>query len=233
MRVLTEWSKATTAELLQVLERGQYDCPMKMDFDSRIILDHLWEVHRDELIPTTRERLTALLAKEVLCRAAVDKLRIYLAALKGDEERLKAIWTRAEPGRDCWADAFSLMDGFAYVRTHDQEVIGDMVSVFETDLPFGGKYDTMIALGKIGPAAGIRATDTIRKTIHDSQPWVIAARDRVLARLESAADTWASCDRCCYGRVHDNDGHGERSCPLCLGIGYLPTDPKRLEAVKP
>ena len=229
VRVLTEWSKATTEELLQVLERGQYDDPMSKDFDSRVIVDHLWELHRDDLTDSVQERFKALLGSTLLCGAAVNKLNIYSAALSGDEERLKAIWMGTESGRGCWADAFALMDALAYVHTQDQAVIADIVKVLDTDMPFGGKYDTMIALGKIGPVAGTSAVDLIRKAIHDSQPWVIAARDRVLARLESSEDARTRCDGCCYGRCHDEEGHGERACSLCLGIGYLPASLENTE----
>jgi hypothetical protein len=220
VRVLTGWSKATTEELLQVLERGQYDYPMNKDFDSRVIVDDLWELRRDELTLPARERLNALLSRAVLCEAARNKLRIYLAALNGDEAQLKAIWTGAEPGRDCLSDCCALMDAFAFVGLKSQEINGDMLAIIESDMFFGVKYDTMIALGKIGPTAGPRAAELIRRTIHDSQPWVIAARDRVLERLVTAEDGWTVCGECCHGRVPNAKGHGSLACPACFGLGF-------------
>ena len=224
VRVLTEWSRAPTEELLQLLERGRYDYPMNKDFDSRVIVDDLWELRRDELTLPARERLSALLTSAVLCEAARNKLRIYLAALGGDEEQLKAIWTGAEPGRDCLSDACALMDAFAYIGTKDQEIIGDMLAILEADMFFGVKYDTMIVLGKIGPDAGPRADAIIRRTVYDSQPWVIAARDRVLERLAAAANAWTVCGECCHGRVPDVEGHGALACPTCLGLGFRPVE---------
>lgn len=221
-RVLTEWSQAPTEKLLGILERGQYDYPMNKDFDSTIIVNLLWELRRDELTLPARERLRILLSRAALCEAARNKLRIYLAALSDDERQLKAIWTGVEPGRDGWSDGFALMDALAHVATEDQEIIGDMLAIFDTGMPFGGKFDTMIALGKIGPIAGPRAAATIRRTVHDSQPWIIAARDRVLERLVSVEDAWTMCGACCYGRVSEAERFGAQACPACLGLGFRP-----------
>jgi len=220
VHVLTEWSMATTEQLARILEHGQYDAPMQRDFDSKIIVDNLWELHRDELTPVLRERLEKLLTSDVLCFAAQTKLCIYLTALNGDEQKLKAIWIGAEPGRNCWDDAVALMDALAYVRTTDQEIIGDMLKIFDTDFPFGGKLSTMIALGKIGPAAGSRVADKIRSTVYDSHPALVAVRDRVLERLESEEGEWLVCGDCCYGQVRNQTGFGAKPCPKCLGIGW-------------
>ena len=114
------------------------------------------------------------------------------------------------------------MDSMAHVRTHNPEVIGDMLAILETDMMFGVKYDIMITFGKIGPRAGLETANIIRKTIYDSQSWVVAARDRVLERLTASEEEWELCNNCCYGRVHNEESHGARACPICLGLGYQP-----------
>jgi hypothetical protein len=74
-------------ELLQILESGEYRPPMQKDFDSTIIVDHLWEVHRDEFDAATRLRLGALVGSPVLCASASRHLEVYLLALAGIEPR--------------------------------------------------------------------------------------------------------------------------------------------------
>jgi hypothetical protein len=217
---LITWHRAAVEQLLQILESRYSAHPLIPEHGTAILVDHLWELHRNELELTTRERLAALLSNGVLSDEAERKLRIYLAALHGDEEHLKAIWTKKTPGRKSWGDAFALMEGFAHVRSKDHEVIDDMINVFDMNTMFGCKFKAMISLGKIGPIAGQRAADTIRATVYDSEPWIIARRDRVLERLESKDQEWAVCGDCCYGRVHSAASHGAQPCPKCLELGY-------------
>lgn len=224
VRVITQWSEATTEQLLQVLERGHYDYPMNKDFDSRVIVDHLWELHRGELDLAARKGLAALTSSAAPCESARKNLRSYVAALNFDEEHLKAIWTGALPGRDSWADALTLMDAFAHVRTKNQEIISDMLHFFDLSMPFGLKFDTMVSLGKIGPTAGERAATVIRRTVYDSETSVIAVRDRVLERVVSSEVEWIMCSACCYGSIRKGEGHGPNRCSVCLGLGYRHVD---------
>ena len=91
-------------------------------------------------------------------------------------------------------------------------------------MPFGLKFDMMVSLGKIGPAAGERAAAVIRRTVYDSQASVIAVRDRVLERVVSSEDAWTVCGDCCYGQIHNTEGHGMKRCSVCLGLGYRHSD---------
>ncbi|MEO7717822.1 MAG: hypothetical protein ABIY70_16605 [Capsulimonas sp.] len=155
-----------------------------------VIVGHLWKLHRDELASIPRERLAKLLSDDVLGEHASNHLRFCLASFDGDEEYLKAVWTKKAPGHKTWGDAYALMDAFAHVRTKDQAIVGDIIDIFDTEEQFGCKLKAMISLGKIGPVAGTRASATIRRVVYDSEPQIIAIRDRVLERLESDEDGW-------------------------------------------
>jgi len=58
------------------------------------------------------------------------------------------------------------------------------------------------------------------RTINDRQPWLIAARDRVLEWMVSTQDAWTVCGERCHRRGLDAEEHGARTCPACLRIGY-------------
>jgi hypothetical protein len=220
--VLTAWSGAPVEELLQLLERGDYPPPMQKDFDSKIIVDHLWKAHRDELVAATQRRLHALAGTALLCASASRNLHAYLLALDGDEETLAAIWRRERPGRTCYADAYVLMDCFAHLQISDRSIINDITDIIEQPGFFGPRHEAMLALGRLGKVAGSRAAAVIRNCIYDSSPQLTARRDRVLQRIEATGADWVRCGSCCYGRVHCADSHSTEACPECLGLGYLP-----------
>ncbi len=222
VRVLTSWSRAPVPELLQVLERGDYQPPMQKDSDSRIIVDHLWELHRDELVGATQRRLQALLGTELLCPSATRHLEVYFLALAGEGGPLKAIWRGERPGRTCYADVFVLMDCFAHLTTSDRGIIDDITTIVAEPGMFGPRFEAMMTLGRLGAVAGKRAATVIRDSIYDSTPEIAAQRDRVLERIEAEEADWARCAACCYGRVHSTESHGARPCPKCLGLGHLP-----------
>lgn len=220
--VLTSWSRVPVEELLQLLERGDYWPPMQKDFDSRIIVDHLWELHRDELLEPAQVRLRALVGSALLCPSASRNLEAYLLALAGDEDTLRAIWRGERPGRTCYADVFVLMDCFAHLGIRDGSIIDDIIGIVEEPGMFGPRREAMMTLGKLGAVAGKRAATVIRDSIYDSTLEIAAQRDRVLERIESEEALWARCGACCYGRVHSVESHGARTCPECLGLGHLP-----------
>ncbi|MGV3724998.1 MAG: hypothetical protein ACO1SX_29210 [Actinomycetota bacterium] len=221
-QVLTAWAEAPVEELIEILERGEYSSPMSLDYDSRVILEHLWELHRDELHAEQLLRLRALVGGPVLGEDASRALNAYLFAFAGDHAALRAIWRREQPGRTCYADVFILMDCFAYLRSTDSQIISDLVNQVEQPGMFSPRREAMLALGKLGSVSGPRAAQVIRKAIYDSEPSIIAERERVLQRIETPDAEWVRCGPCCYGRVHRPGSHGTLNCPDCLGLGYLP-----------
>ncbi|MGV3723245.1 MAG: hypothetical protein ACO1SX_20280 [Actinomycetota bacterium] len=219
--ILTGWAAASVEELVAVLERGEYPPPMQKDFDSRVIVDHLWSLHRAEWDDAVQSRLRAMLESEALCSSASRNLEAYLHAMSGNEATLVATWRRERPGQEVYADTYVLMECFAHVQTSDRGVVNDIIAMVETPGMFGPRHEAMKTLGRLGAVTGPRAADAIRRSIYESSPAIAAERSRVLQRIETPAADWERCQSCCYGCIHRAGGHGEASCPSCLGLGYL------------
>jgi hypothetical protein len=217
--ILTSWAAASSEELLRILESGEYSYPMNRDYDSGIIVDHLWELHRDELTQHVQQRLRSLIGSSVLSEEASRNLEAYLFALAGDEQELLDLWDSRRTAS--LARIFVLMQCFAHTNKCNQAVIDYLIDMVEEDAPFGIRYDAMMMLGRLDAARGTRAADVIRASIYDSSPWVVAARNHVLARLETDASQWMRCKECCHGLVHDPRSCCGVSCPHCFGLGFV------------
>jgi hypothetical protein len=111
-----------------------------------------------------------------------------------------------------------LIECLGDLRPRDGEPIDLLIQTvsFPEQTLFGPRCEAMRSLGKIGAPAGVRAARGIRATIYDSEPWVVALRERVLARIETPEEMWTGCSRCYWGRV---PGDGE--CSTCLGLGFM------------
>jgi hypothetical protein len=220
VRVLTQWAAAPSADLLRVLEAGAYSYPMARDNDSRVIVDHLWRVHRDELTEHTQMRLSAPLGTSALSGQASQNLEVYLLALCGDEQTLLNRWNPGQLAN--LPEKVTMMECFAHTNTRNKAVIDDLIRIVETDrFLFHPRGQAMTTLGKLNAARETRAADAIRASVHDSTPEIIAARDRVLARLNSSGTEWTRCPECSYGWIHSSSGPVESPCPACFGLGLL------------
>lgn len=223
VRVLTKWAAATSEDLLRILESGAYSYPMARDHDSRVIVDHLWRVHRNELTQDAQERLGALIGSKVLSDQASRNLEAYLLALRGDEQTLLGLWAPGQLAN--LGDKVTLMDCFSHTNSRNQTVINDLIVIVEHDsFLFHPRYQAMMTLGRLDAARGTRAADAIRASVFDSTPEIIAARDSVLARLSSESAEWARCSHCCYGWIHSAGGRGDSECPHCFGLGLVHTN---------
>jgi hypothetical protein len=85
---------------------------------------------------------------------------------------------------------------------------------------FGWAKMAIVFLGKLDAARGSRAAQVIRSRVYDSADSVIALRDRVLSRLESAS-SWRTCPDCCFGLIHSRATGFPEPCQYCLGLGLL------------
>jgi hypothetical protein len=250
IRILTAWSVASVEELVQVLEHGEYPYPMRKERDNAIVLQHLWELHRDEIGPTVQKRLQSLIGSAALTVEASRNLECYLFALSGDIDGLMEHWRlyhvvkeriaerrrlaqldpekyRAEWTHEVFRQRLgiywgALMDCFCHLQLADQKIISYLIDLVEQPAwHFGFRFDEMMILGKLDAARGTRAAEVIRKVVYDSTPHIIAVRDRILQRLETNGSEWRRCTNCCYGRVHSSDSFGARDCSHCLGLGTV------------
>jgi hypothetical protein len=111
------------------------------------------------------------------------------------------------------------------LRVTDQVIVNDLIGRVRAQRPFGLKQPAMIALGKIGSPAGSEAARVIREEVYDSTDWIIAQRDRVLARIETASGLWRDCTSCRRGQIIDESSFicTLRECPGCYGLGLIPS----------
>ena len=218
--VLFAWSRSTVSELVAMLILDRYRDPMTKR-DARLIVDHLWQLHRDDLTLPVRNAFYESIRKGYWDTAALRKARIYLAALEYDEKRLKAIWTGVIQGQVTWSERFALMEAFAYVQTSDHDIVSDMLQAFSMDVPFSAKFETMMNLGRIGETSGDESAEAIRRCIYDSSDVIVAFREQVVRRVTSSSYDWVMCGCCCYGRVHHASSFHAQLCSECLGIGFV------------
>lgn len=226
IRFLKRWSTASVEELIEILECGEFTYPMGQDFDSRVILEHLWELHRDELTPTIQERLQILIGTSRLPHRASDQCNAYLLAFRNERDEVMKLWhARGEKSSvEPWFSRISrkvLLDCICHVQIDDRAIVEGLVEdVAATGWLFSPRFDTMVALGKLRASKGTRAAEVIRQSIYDSTAEIIATRERVLERLLTDPDDWIRCVNCCYGRIH-GDSCTSETCPTCLGLGLV------------
>jgi hypothetical protein len=226
VRTLSQWSTAPVGELLRILEIGNYRFPMRRDFDSRLLLEHLWDVHRDELTDEPQARLYALIGSPVLSQRASDQCDAYLLALRGARDEIERLW-RSGHSKFPEDSTFSkishrvLLDCICHVQVGDRAIIEGLIDDLGKDTwLFLPRFETMLALGKLKAARGTRAAQVIKRSIYDSTAAVINARERVLARLMTDPGSWERCTNCCHGRVR-GDSCTSGDCPICLGLGSV------------
>lgn len=222
---LNGWYRLPVGELVTTLEVGEYTPPMQRDHDSLHIVDHLWKVHRLELTPTIRERLSLLKGSEKLSAAAESQLDAYLTALDGNRDELLKSWhslrAKVSEMNKPWEEFQRDKDNKASYERWSRRNFDYLIEVVETPKwLFGWAKMAIVFLGKLDAARGSRAAQVIRSRVYDSADSVIALRDRVLSRLESAS-SWRTCPDCCFGLIHSRATGFPEPCQYCLGLGLL------------
>jgi hypothetical protein len=214
---LRTWNFAESEDLIRVLEAGIYDFPMRLDFDSRVIVEHLWNVHRDEISGDLLTRLARLVGGPLLGGEASDQLRLYVAALTGDQEAIRRSFKDAGRSATYRRDILSCV---VHLQLSDSSIITQLVEQIAEQTMFGVRRQAMVTLGALDGVHDERAIEVIEREIHDSSPEVSATRDAVLQRLRLQPDKWTRCPRCCYGSIHGDNGHAD-TCPGCHGLARV------------
>jgi hypothetical protein len=120
-RILNQWSTATVDELLDILERGAYAPPMGRRYDSAIIVEHLWELHSDELTPVIQDRLRLLIGSAMLPERASPECNAYLLALRGERDELIKLW------RSGGTPIIVLLDCLCHIEIVDELVVNENI----------------------------------------------------------------------------------------------------------
>jgi hypothetical protein len=224
--IFNSWKNCGIDELIDILIERRIHKPMDVFHGSSYIVDRLYKIHGPQLTERHLARLEQFAQANNLDseqEQAQEKLQCFLTVLQNDPERLKAFWERHHNLNVGWPwGAFT--DAAGDLPTHDQDIISHFINVVESAIMFGPRREAMVALGKIGPPAGLRAVEVIEKSIYDSSDDVTAIRNRVVAHIQQPASNWIQCPHCYHGYVEGishNVPHA-LACAKCLGLGRLP-----------
>jgi hypothetical protein len=220
--IFKEWARASPEQLVEVLEKEEYQEPYVGKRDADYVMRLLFHLHADELT-ATRSDLFGRLRRLRLIGAGYGTASLilaqHLAVLDGDAARLKELYLKRPYG----FGLFHFTEAFGDVRCADPQIIEELIAEVERPGMFGPRVVAMVALGKIGAAAGSRAAEVIRANIYNSSEWVARRRDRVLERITSPPASWVRCGRCCRGRVLSFTLYcpWPVHCPRCLEMGLI------------
>ncbi len=225
-RTLYAWRTCEVDELLVLLETGVFPPTTSARDDADLVIDEIYYARAADLTSQQLARLEAVAAQAYfspLGAANAYNLECKLAVIRNDRQRLERFWRRHRP-----KPRYGLPADFG-VAAGDLALDLDDVIVYFADAvkhgwPFEIRFNAMIALGKIGAAAGKQAAGTISATIYDSSERVRRLRDRVLLRIGTLSDHWKTCSFCVRGMVRATDAPLFERCAKCLGLGHVQVD---------
>ena len=226
VKIINGWRYQQLSDLVAILESGDFPCPTTPN-DSYILLEFIFDVRDRELNPDLIQRLWAVADSqqvEISGKPFASTLRLSLWRYEMKTAEFVRYWhEHLRGGMVPFLIGPSKFAGD--LRITDQVIVNDVIGLVRAQWPFGLKERAMISLGKIGPPAGSEAARAIREEVYDSTDWIIAQRDRVLARIETAPGLWRDCNNCRRGKIVD-DSSGIfilRDCPECYGLGLIPS----------
>jgi hypothetical protein len=223
-RTVGSWRTCETDSLIRLLETGEFPPHTSVRRDSRLLIDEIYYARADGLSPQQVARLEAVAAQRyfsVLGSDAAYKLECALAVILNDRPRLERFWRLHSDKRlRYFSRGFAIAAGDLALDLPD--VIESFVATVENGWPFASRFSAMLALGKIGAAAGSRAADSIAAHIYDSSESVSTLRDRVLLRIRTPSSDWQTCDSCVRGMVPrpPDQFPGFERCSQCCGLGH-------------
>ena len=226
VKIINGWRYQSLSELVAILESGDFPYPTTQN-DSYLLLEIIFDVRDTELNPALIRRLLAVADSQhidIPGEPSVGSLRLYLWRYEMKTTTFVQYWhEHLRGGVVPFLIGPSTFAGD--LRVADQIIINDLIGLVRAQWPFGVKQRAMIALGKIGPPAGSEAARAIREEVYDSTDWIIAQRDRVLARIETVPGLWCDCNHCRRGKVTEDSSDILilRDCPRCYGLGLIPS----------
>lgn len=225
-KIINRWRYEPLSDLVAILESGDFPDHTMLK-DSDILLSLIFDIRDAELKPDLVRRLWAVADSEqgkISGEPFVSPLRLSLWGYEMKTAEFVRFWHEHRHG-----GMLPFLGGpskFAGdLRVTDQVIVNDLIGRVRAQWPFGLKQPAMIALGKIGSPAGSEAARVIREEVYDSTDWIIAQRDRVLARIETAPGLWSDCTNCRRGQIVDESSFicTLRDCPGCYGLGLIPS----------
>ena len=225
-KIINGWRYQPLSDLVAILESGDFPDHTTLK-DSDILLRLIFDVRDVELNPDLVRRLWAVADSEQVKssdESYAGTLRLSLWGYEMKTAEFVRYWYEHRHGRRVpFLGGPSKFAGD--LRVTDQVIVNDLVDRVRARWPFGIKQLAMIALGKIGSQTGSEAARAIREEIYDSTDFIIAQRDRVLARIETVSGIWRDCMNCRRGQIIDESSFccTLRDCPGCYGLGLIPS----------
>ena len=226
--IFRSWSDSSVETLVSILESETFEWPMDAFHGCSYIIEEIYSYRSGELTSDMLNRLQKI-ADERSARTKEGsnwkKLQFFLSVLRHDNARFLKLWDLyMEKAADfsLWSEAATAAGD---LRVTDGGVISQILGVLLNSLMFGPRFEAMIALGKIGPPASLRAAEAIRKTIYDSSPSVAEIRKRVIDRITEPEEAWRKCPKCVRGKRQgkSNESPNARHCKDCLGLAVVHT----------
>jgi hypothetical protein len=225
-KIINGWRYQPLSDLVAILESGDFpDHTTRKDSD--ILLRLIFDVRDAELNPDLVRRLWAVADSEQVKssdESYAGTLRLSLWGYEMKTAEFVRYWhEQRDGGRAPFLIGPSKFAGD--LRVTDQVIVNDLIRLVRAKCLFWFKRPAIIALGKIGQPAGSEAARAIREEVYDSTDFIIAHRDRVLARIETAPGLWRDCTSCRRGQIVDESSFTctLRDCPGCYGLGLIPS----------
>jgi len=225
-KIINGWRYQPLSDLVAILESGDFPDSSTSN-DSEILLGLIFAVRDRELTPDLIRRLWAVADSEQVKTSGEPfegTLRLSLWGYEMKTAEFVRYWhAHRHGGMVPFLVGPSKFAGD--LRVTDQVIVNDLICLVRAQWPFGIKPPAIIALGKVGSPAGSEAARAIREEVYDSTDWIIAQRDRVLARIETAPELWSECTNCRRGKIVDESSFccTLRDCPECYGLGLIPS----------
>ena len=224
VRILHTLPAWDTEQLIVPLETGVFPATFSARDDGELLIRELYYARVNQLSPQQLARLDALAAEtssSALGSNTRCNLECALAVMRADRSRLEHLWEPriARNGHAQWSNLITAVGDLAL---HRDDIIATLVRMVETAWPFQIRFESMLALGKIGAPAGEPAAASIATHIYDSSEEVSAVRDQVLSRIRTPRSAWKPCGVCVRGMVRRVGHWNFTECSQCLGIGHVP-----------
>jgi hypothetical protein len=217
--MFTDWARQSAEQLVTVLETGDYP-PAGNGSDDHILIEYLFEFHWQELNQVLRNRLWHLLDTDRLKPLAILILKLYLLTLEQKKDRFITLWM--EEFHEKTTPYHLAMKCAGDLQITDATIINDLIQTIKSNVLFIAKHQAMIALGRIGVAAGEQATQVIEEVIYESNPEVGKQRELALKRIRTSPYNWVVCGSCHNGIAQYFVRYARAStCETCYGFGFI------------